>query len=90
VPAPRKYDQETRDRAVRLFEERRRDFPDESALTARKRIGELLDVKHDTMRGWIEQRQVDTGTRSGMSVASLQSSLVAMKSPPLLGAVVMF
>jgi len=27
----------------------------------------LLDVKHDTMRGWIEQRQVDTGTRSGTS-----------------------
>ena len=67
MPAPRKYDQETRDRAVRMFEERRRDFPDESALAARKRVGELLDVKQDTMRGWIEQRRVDTGERPGVS-----------------------
>jgi transposase len=67
VPAPRKYDQETRDRAVRMFEERRRDFPNESALASRKRVGELLDVKHDTMRGWIEQRHVDTGERPGVS-----------------------
>ena len=32
MPAPRKYDQETRDRAVRMYQERRRDFPDEAAL----------------------------------------------------------
>jgi len=67
VPAPRKYDQETRDRAVRLYEERRRDFPSESALTARKRVGELLDINHGTLRGWIEQRHVDTGERPGVS-----------------------
>ena len=30
MPAPRKYDQETRDRAVRMYKERRRDFPDEA------------------------------------------------------------
>jgi transposase len=65
VPAPRKYDQETRDRAVRLFSERRRDFPDESALQSRKRVGELLDVKSETLRGWIERVEVDTGVRPG-------------------------
>jgi transposase len=32
MPAPRKYDQETRDRAVRMYQDRRRDFPVESAL----------------------------------------------------------
>ena len=67
MPAPRKYDQETRDRAVRLFEERLRDFPAESALTARKRVGELLDVKADTLRGWIERVEIDTGVRPGVS-----------------------
>jgi transposase len=67
MSAPRKYDQETRDRAVRMFAERRRDFPDESALLARKRVGELLDIKQDTLRGWVDQRQVDTGTRAGVS-----------------------
>lgn len=27
----------------------------QSALEARKRVGELLDVKPDTLRGWIER-----------------------------------
>jgi transposase len=66
VPAQRKYDQETRDRAVRMYQDRRRDFPEESMLEARKRGGELLDVKHDTLRGWIEQREVDSGQRPGV------------------------
>jgi hypothetical protein len=48
MPALRKYDQETRDRAVRMYQDRRRDFPDESALQARRRVGELLDVKPET------------------------------------------
>ena len=67
MPAPRKYDQETRDRAVRMYQERRRDFPDESLRTSRRRVGELLDVNPETMRGWIEQIEVDTGRRSGVS-----------------------
>jgi transposase len=48
MPAPRKYDQETRDRAVRMYQDRRRDFPAESALQARRRVGELLDIKGPT------------------------------------------
>ena len=32
MPAPRKYDQETRDRAVRMYQERRRAHPGESAI----------------------------------------------------------
>ena len=32
MPAPRKYDQETRDRAVRMFLERRGAHPGESAI----------------------------------------------------------
>jgi transposase len=66
MPAPRKYDQETRDRAVRMFEERRRDFPTESALQARRRVGELLDVKSETLRGWIERGEIDAGVRPGV------------------------
>ncbi len=67
MPAPRKYDQETRDRAVRMFQERRRDFPAESALQSRKRVGELLDVRHETLRGWAERVEIDAGTRPGIS-----------------------
>jgi transposase-like protein len=66
MPAPRKYDQETRDRAVRMFQDRRRDFPAESALQARRRVGELLDVKPETLRGWIERVEIDAGQRPGV------------------------
>jgi transposase len=66
MPALRKYDLETRDRAVRMYQERRRDVPEESAVQARKRVGELLDVKADTLRGWIERVEIDAGQRPGV------------------------
>lgn len=66
MPAPRKYDPETRDRAVRMYQERRRDFPIESALQSRKRVGELLDINHQTLRGWIERVEIDAGERPGV------------------------
>jgi transposase len=66
MPAPRKYDQETRDRAVRMYWDRRRDFPDESAFQARKRVGELLDIQPATLRGWIERLEIDAGQRPGV------------------------
>ncbi len=69
MPALRKYDQETRDRAVRMYQERRRENPKESGLEARKRVGELLDVKPDTLRGWIERVEVDAGERPGVPSA---------------------
>ena len=67
MPAPRKYDQETRDRAVRLYQERRRDHASEPAIECRRRIGELLDIKPDTLRGWIERAEVDSGARPGVT-----------------------
>lgn len=66
MPAPRKYDDESRERAVRMYQDRRRDFPRESAVQARRRVGELLDVKAETLRGWIEQVEVDAGKRPGV------------------------
>jgi transposase len=66
VPAPRKYDQETRDWAVRMYQERRRDYPNESALQAPKRVGELLDINQQTLRGWIERLEIDAGERPGL------------------------
>ena len=66
MAAPRKYDQETRDRAVRMYQERRRDFPGESALQARRRVGELLDINPGTLRGWVERVEIDSGQRAGV------------------------
>jgi transposase len=67
MPAPRKYDQETRDRAVRLYRERRRDHASESAVESRRRIGELLDINPATLRGWIERVEIDAGSRPGVT-----------------------
>ena len=66
MPAPRKYDQETRDRAVRMYQDRRRDYPAESALQSRRRVGELLDINPDTLRGWIQRVEIDTSQRPGV------------------------
>jgi len=46
---PRKYDQ-TRDRAVRMYQDRQPDSPAESPLQPRQRVGELLNVHSLTLR----------------------------------------
>ena len=56
MSAPRKFDEETRARAVRLYQDRLRDHR-ESKLTARRQVGALLDIKPATLRNWIEAEQ---------------------------------
>jgi transposase-like protein len=53
MPAPRKFDEETRARAVRLYQDRLRDHG-ESNLAARRHVGQLLDINPATLRNWIE------------------------------------
>lgn len=65
MAAPRKYDTETRERAIRMYQDRRRDHPDESLLQARRRVGELLGIPQDTLRGWIDRKEIDAGERPG-------------------------
>ena len=52
MAAPRKFDEETRQRAVRMYRERVAEHGD-SKLAARKHVGALLDVKPETLRNWI-------------------------------------
>jgi|SRR5690242_14592883 transposase len=56
MSAPRKFDEETRARAVRLYADRLRDHG-ESKLAARRRVGQLLDIKPATLRNWVEAEQ---------------------------------
>lgn len=67
MPAPRKYDDETRARAVRMYADRRREHPGESKLGSRKRVGELFGIGPATLRNWIEREEIDAGTRSGVA-----------------------
>jgi hypothetical protein len=53
MSAPRKFDEETRARAVRLYQDRLRDHG-ESKLAARKHVGALLDIN---------RRRCGTGSR---------------------------
>ena len=45
-------------------------MPVESALQARRRVGELLDIKPETLRGWIERAEIDAGQRPGVPSAT--------------------
>lgn len=54
MAAPRKFDEETRARAVRMYQDRIRDLG-ESKLTARRQVGALLDINPETLRNWIER-----------------------------------
>ena len=75
MAAPRKFDAETRERAVRMYADRVRDG--EPKATARRAIGELLDINPATLRNWVEaaeraQRPVEP---SGLSLADENARL---------------
>lgn len=56
MSAPRKYDQETRDRAVRMYQDRLAEGGI-SQLKARQEVGGLLDINQSTLRNWIRQQE---------------------------------
>lgn len=64
MSAPRKYDEEFRDRAVRMYRDRLAE-PGESKLSARRHVGSLLDLNQATLRNWVEERYASNGTKSG-------------------------
>lgn len=53
MAAPRKFDAETRERAVRMYQEHLADAQC-SKLAARRHVGELLGINPATLRNWIE------------------------------------
>ena len=55
MSAPRKYDQEFRERAVRMYRDRLAE-PGESKRGARRHVGVLLDLNPETLRNWAEER----------------------------------
>ncbi len=61
MPAPKKYDEETQARAVRMYRDRLAEG-DISQLAARQEVGELLGVNQSTLRNWIRR---EDGTTTG-------------------------
>ena len=69
MPAPRKYPNELRERAIRLVTEARAEDPRLSLHAAVVRIAPRVGVVPDTLRGWCKQVLVDTGHAPGTTTA---------------------
>ena len=70
MPAPRKYPDEVRERAVRMvFEIREQSGQAQGAIA---RVADKLGVNRETLRGWVRQAEVDGGQRAGTSSADGQ------------------
>jgi transposase len=69
VPAPRKYPNELRERAIRLVAEAREQESDLSLNAAVKRIGPRVGINADTLRGWCKQADVDAGRTPGTTTS---------------------
>jgi transposase len=78
VSAPRKYDQEFRDRAVPMYRDRLAE-PGESKLSARRHVGSLLDLNQATLRNWVEDRYPVDGTGSGSGRGNESAEVRALK-----------
>jgi transposase len=70
MPAPRKYPDELRDRAVRLVFEIRKSSGQKQGAVAR--IADQLGINRETLRGWVRQAEVDDGQRPGTSTGDAQ------------------
>lgn len=62
MSAPRKFDEETRARAVRLYRDRLQGYGD-SKVEARRQVGALLDINPATIRNWVEAGERAEGSR---------------------------
>ncbi len=70
MPAPRKYSDEIRDRAVRMvFQVRRESGQRQGAVAA---VAAKLGVNRETLRNWVRQAEIDGGARPGISTADAQ------------------
>lgn len=70
MAAPRKYPDELRERAIRLVLEAKRDPLTRPA--ACRRIGDQLGINPETLRGWVQQAEVDAGDRAGTTTSDAQ------------------
>ena len=77
MAAPRKFDEETRARAVRMYQDRIREHGD-SMAGARRHVGALLDINPATLRNWVTRAE-ETGAGSAPVTASESEELKALR-----------
>lgn len=64
---PRKYPQSFQDRAVRMVLERLEEDKSLAPFSVIKDVAPRLGISRETLRRWVNQAQVDSGTRPGVS-----------------------
>lgn len=70
MPAPSKYPDELRERAVRMvFETRERTGEPKGAIA---RVADQLGVHSEALRGWVRQAEIDDRQQPGTSTADAQ------------------
>lgn len=65
MPAPKKYPDELRERAVRLVRDRIAAEPGLPVSRACRLIGEQLGINGDTLRNWVKRERIDGGEIPG-------------------------
>ena len=80
MSAPRKYEQEFRDRAVRMYRERLAE-PGQSKRGARRHVDALLDLNPETLRKWAEERDRVESGRSPAPLSAESEEVRARRRP---------
>ncbi len=70
VPAPKKYPDELRERAVRMVFEVREETGQRKGALAR--VAQQLGINPETLRNWVNQAEIDGGVRPGTSTDDRQ------------------
>ena len=70
MPAPKKYSDELRERAVRMVFELRAQSGQATGTIAR--VADQLGVHREALRTWVRQAEVDSGKRPGTSTSDAQ------------------
>jgi transposase-like protein len=65
---PRKYDGETRAKAMRLVVDHAEDYPSE--YEAIRAVSARLGMNPETLRKWLRQAEIDSGERDGVTTTA--------------------
>ncbi|WP_166351002.1 transposase [Phytoactinopolyspora limicola] len=79
MPAPRKYDVETQDRAVRMYADRIAEGGI-SQLRARQEVGALLGINPATLRNWIRRDLGEAGANPAGAGESLEAENARLRA----------
>lgn len=79
MSAPRKYDAETQERAVRMYADRMAEG-DVSQLRAREGVGELLGINPATLRNWIRRDLGEAGVKPAGDGESLEAQNARLRA----------